>query len=140
MNIYLDTSSLIKLYNKEQGTKDLLEFISKNVDKIFLSELAKIDFNSAILKKVRTKELSEEIAYKVISFFEKDYPKFNWIIISQSVLTSAKEFVKIYGKKGLRTLDAIQLACAVTCKNDIDIYKTADNVLQSIFILENLPI
>ena len=48
MNIFLDTSSLLKLYHKESGTDELLNLISGKAEQIYLSELAKIEFNSAI--------------------------------------------------------------------------------------------
>ncbi len=57
MNIYLDTSSLIKLYFVEQGTKEIDDFLKTNqIDQIYLSEIAKVEFNGAIWKKVRTYE------------------------------------------------------------------------------------
>jgi uncharacterized protein len=58
MKIFLDTSSLIKLYHQEIGTAYLdTIFENFNINEIFLSELAKIEFDSAVYKKVRTKDL-----------------------------------------------------------------------------------
>lgn len=58
MKVYLDTSSLLKLYHFEEGS-DILDnlFANNPITDIFLSEIAKIEFASAIWKKVRTKEL-----------------------------------------------------------------------------------
>ncbi len=64
MNIFLDTSSLLKLYHKEQGTEELLEFVSENVENIYLSEIAKIEFNSAIWKKFEQKSLKKTVQNK----------------------------------------------------------------------------
>ena len=60
MKIFLDTSSLIKLYHFESGT-DYLDQIFEEyiISEIFLSDIAKVEFNSAIWKKVRTKDLTE---------------------------------------------------------------------------------
>jgi len=139
MNIFLDTSSLLKLYHKEAGTNELLKLISEKVEQIYLSELAKIEFNSAVWKKVRTNEFTEEGAKQIIQFFENDFEKFRWITVETTVLNSAKEFIKQYGNKNLRTLDAIQLACTITVKDKVDLFKTDDKVLNNIFNLENLP-
>lgn len=138
MNIFLDTSSLLKLYHKESGTNELIKFISENVENIYLSELAKIEFNSAIWKKVRTKEYTEEGAKQIIAFFEKDFEKYKWIFVKTEIINSAKEFIKQHGNNGLRTLDAIQLACAISIKNEIHLFKTSDKILNTIFELENL--
>ena len=75
MNIFLDTSSLLKLYHKEKGTNELLKLISEKAEQIYLSELAKIEFNSAIWKKVRTKEFTKDGAEQIIAFFENDFDK-----------------------------------------------------------------
>lgn len=59
MKIFLDTSSLIKLYHTEIGTDDLDKLLDENsVQEIFLAEIAKIEFSSAVWKKVRTKDLT----------------------------------------------------------------------------------
>jgi PIN domain nuclease of toxin-antitoxin system len=43
MNIFLDTSTLIKLYFFEEGTLSLETFLSDNdINFIFLSEIAKL--------------------------------------------------------------------------------------------------
>ena len=139
MNIFIDTSSLLKLYHKEEGTDELLELLSEKTEHIYLSELAKIEFNSAVWKKVRTKEFTEKNAKQIIQFFENDFNKYKWISVETVILNSAKELIKQYGNNSLRTLDAIQLACAVSKKDKIDLFKTADKVLNKIFDLENLP-
>ena len=138
MKIFLDTSSLLKLYHKEEGTDELLKLISDKIEQIYLSELAKIEFNSAIWKKVRTKEFTEKNAKQIITFFENDFDKYKWIPINNIVLNSAKELIKLYGNKSLRTLDAIQLACAISVKSKVNLFKTSDTVLNNIFKLENL--
>ena len=140
MNIFLDTSSLLKLYHKEKGTNELLKLISEEVEQIYLSELAKIEFNSAIWKKVRTEEFSKDGAEQIIAFFENDFDKYRWIAVESAILNNAKELIKQYGNKSLRTLDAIQLSCAISKKEEIDLFKTSDKVLNNIFELENLPI
>jgi len=73
MNIFLDTSSLIKLYHTEQGTEELDKLLDENsVQEIYLSEIAKIEFNSAVWKKVRTKDLTKEEAVEIIDSFQTD--------------------------------------------------------------------
>jgi len=49
MTIYLDTSSLFKLYYNEQGTEELDElFVNNNIEKIILSGISKVEFASTI--------------------------------------------------------------------------------------------
>ncbi len=113
--------------------------LSDKAKSIYLSELAKVEFTSAVSKKVRTKELTNITANKIISYFETDFDKFIWIKLNTLIINSAKEYIKIYGNNNLRTLDTIQLACALSVKNNVDIFSTADKVLAKIFRLEKLP-
>lgn len=93
MNLFLDTSSLLKLYHQEVGTTELMKFVSENVENIYLSEIAKIEFNSAIWKKVRTKELIEGNAKKVIAYFVHDYKNYKWIVLEPGIINLAKELI-----------------------------------------------
>jgi len=86
MKIFFDTSSLIKLYHEEVGT-DYLDSIFEEfkITRIYLSELAKVEYNSAIMKKVRTKELTENEAKDLINSFENDYYKYSFIDLEGGV-------------------------------------------------------
>lgn len=53
MKIFLDTSSLFKLYHEEKGSEELEKLFSQgNITHIYLSELTKVEFTSTIWKKV----------------------------------------------------------------------------------------
>ncbi len=95
MKIFLDTSSLFKLYHQESGTAELEQvFVWEKVTQIFLSELAKIEFASTLWKKVRTRELTTEQAETTLELFENDFGKFIFIAIDSSVLERAKTLIK----------------------------------------------
>lgn len=94
MKAFLDTSSLLKLYHSETGSNRLIEILSEDIEAIYLSELAKIEFLSAIWKKVRQKEITGEIANSVISCFEEDFDKYQWILLSPAVIKRAGELVR----------------------------------------------
>jgi predicted nucleic acid-binding protein len=141
MKVFLDTSSLFKLYHYESGTDELDSFFeSTKIDQIYLSEIAKIEFNSAIWKKVRQKLLSSENAEILISCFTDDYSKFVFIDLSNELANVAKDLVVKYGNKGLRTLDSIQLASAISVKSDIKLAITSDDLLSAIMTLEEIGI
>ena len=49
MKIFLDTSSLFKLYHEEEGTEELEKVFSQaKITEIFLSEITKVEFTSTI--------------------------------------------------------------------------------------------
>lgn len=139
--IYFDTSSLIKLYHYEEGTELLDQLFENNkVNAVFLSELAKIEFDAAIWKKVRTQELTHDEAQALATFFETDYSKFQFVELNSEIVSSSRILVAKYGNEGLRTLDSIQLASALKLKNELELFVTADRLLKNIAAKEGLSI
>ncbi len=131
MNLYLDSNALIKLYHTEAGTDNLVELLDKSADDLVLtiSDIARIEFYSAFLKRVRKKEISPKKAQDVFSSFEDDIYMFNLIEVDNTVKSDAVELLKKEAVTlGLTTLDSIQLAAAVTAHNlfPIDIFVTSD--------------
>lgn len=139
MRIYLDTSSLIKLYHTESGTEELDGiFESNQVQEVFVSSLTKVEFNSALWKKVRTKDLIEIEAVEIMASFEADYSNYSFIEVTQEVLLVAKELISKYGLNGLRTLDSIQLASILKVKSKLDLAIAADDLLNSLIEMEGI--
>lgn len=141
MNIFLDTSSLFKLYQKERDSENIENIFSNiSITGVFISEIAKVEFVSALLKKVRMRETDLADAQKAIALFENDFGKYIIVRVESNIFEKARQLIVGHGIKGLRTLDAIQLASAIEVQRQVDKYFTADKLLQSFFIIENLPV
>lgn len=139
MRIFLDTSSVIKLYFKEQGTSNLDKVFTNNIiTKIFISELTKVEFRSAIYKKIRTNTLTKQNAHDIIDAFAVDEENYTIVLINRDIINGAQSFLEKYGEKGLRTLDAIQLSSAVNVKNQINFAISDDKLLVDFFDSENI--
>jgi len=118
MKLFLDTSSLIKLYHNETDTDKLDNLFENNViETVFISEIATIEFNSAIYKKTRTKDLSSKVPTAIIESFKTDYGNFKFVKVDFNLILQARELITKYSFEGLRTLDAIQLASLISIKN-----------------------
>jgi uncharacterized protein len=140
MKIFLDTSSLFKLYHQEIGTDELDHFLSSNkVTLIHLSEIAKIEFVSTLMKKIRQKEVTELKAKTILEIFEVDSIKFSFVAVDSFIIEQARKLIYKYATQGLRTLDGIQLATAVSLAHKSDLFYTNDTVLKTIFEMEGLP-
>jgi predicted nucleic acid-binding protein len=117
MNVFLDTSALIKLYHREAGTERLITFLTSpaNDIRIIVSDLTRIEFRSAIFRKMRQKEIEPEEAMRVIGIFESDMSRFDVIEIGARHKAIAINLFDVLGPKSLlRSLDALQLATAVS--------------------------
>ncbi len=141
MKLFFDTSALFKLYHKEDGTDELMEFLGKKpINAIYLSEIAEIEFSSAVWKKCRKKEINENIARTIIESFDHDLDKFRFVTQNLKVRNSAKSLISKYWSEGLRTLDSIQMASALHVKSDIEYFLSSDNLLNNIAVREGFKV
>lgn len=139
--MFLDTSSLVKLYHKEDGTA-LLEnmFSTVKITEVFLSEISKIEFSSTVWKKIRTKEMKESEGLKTLDLFESDAKKYTFVATNTIIFEKARMLITKYGIKGLRTLDSIQLSTCITLSGKVNAFITDDKLLKSFLKAENLPV
>jgi uncharacterized protein len=141
MKIFLDTSSLFKLYHREADTAVLEQIFSTvKITNVFLSEISKIEFTSAVWKKVRTKEITESEAKTTLGLFESDFEKYTFVPVDSFIVEQARILTSKYGIQGLRTLDSIQLSTSVALLQQVNIFFTSDNLLKLFFIAEELPV
>jgi predicted nucleic acid-binding protein len=141
MNIFLDTSILVKLYFPESDSDSLNSlFAGQQFEKIYIAEIAPVEFYSAVWKKVRTKELPEEDAVLLLQNFRTDIEKYAIIEQDNILVASACSLLTKYGKSGLRALDSLQLASAISVKDDIMLAKTSDLLLEKFLVEEELPV
>ena len=139
MKIFLDTSSLFKLYHFEIDTDKLMDLFKTNkIETIFLAEITKIEFDSVVWKKFRKNEIDETKVLTIIKNFNKDSKKFSFIKDNSKLRLIAKGLVSKYGKQGLRTLDSLQLSSAISINDTIDLFINSDKLLQKLFELEGL--
>jgi len=141
MKIFLDTSSLFKLYHREADTAMLEQiFSTAKVTNVFLSEISKIEFTSTVWKKVRMREITEFEAKTTLDLFEADFEKYTFVPADSFIVEQARVLTSKYGIQGLRTLDSIQLSTSVSLFQQVNIFFTSDNLLKSLFVAEGLPI
>ncbi len=139
-NYFFDTSSLVKLYHKEDNT-DLLESIIEQSDcRIVISELTLVEFSSAFMKKVRTNDISLSNALELLNIFNNDCESFYIINFTPTIIKKARNLVVKYGQiEKLVTLDSLQLASALEC-NFLDMSFISDKKLIEIAQKENLVV
>lgn len=110
MKLFFDTSALIKFFHEEEGTAQVSALIESEDNDFWISELARIEFISALYRRVRNKEITEDQLTEALSGFNEELATFNCEPLGHAVITEAKSLLKQYGKAhGLRTLDALQL-------------------------------
>src|SRR3989304_1571252 len=137
MNLFLDTSAVVKIYHQEKGTEKFSQYLEGISEELFLttSDITKIELHSALLKKYREKEISKKNLSEVFQLFDKDFQKFNIIVVDRIIKNIALFVLDSMGiKYGIRTLDSLQLASAVFFNNysKIDFFVSSDKKLLNI--------
>ena len=141
MTIFLDTSSLFKLYFQEDGSAELDQlFDLHSIEQIYLSGLATIEFRSIVWRKVRMNELTVENATLLLNGFDEDYSAYTFIPADDNLFRLSRQLLDKYGQSGLRSLDSIQLASAILVQQEVQLFKTADVLLNALFVAEALPV
>lgn len=133
MSYYIDTSSLLKIYHKETGARTVLNIYNSN-EVIIISELARIEFMTAIHRKFRESEINTETLKVLKEKFEFDLAdRYDVLLFSSLVVDETISLIKKYCKNNfLRTLDCMQLSFFKTyCEKD-DIFVCSDKRLTNI--------
>ena len=75
MNIFLDTSALIKLYHQEKGTDRFSQFIQDHITDLYMTitDLSIIELHSALSKRLRSQEIKSESLTHIYSLFRNDF-------------------------------------------------------------------
>jgi len=141
MNLFFDTSALVKYFHIEEGTEQVTALIHDSDHELWILGLARIEFISALFKKYRSRVIDGEQLDLAIAGFEVEYTTFNVEPLSPSVTREAEELLKKYGKyEGLRTLDALHLGAFRLLADEGWVFVSADEVLCNTARLEGFRV
>ncbi len=130
MRLFFDTSALVKFYHEEDGTDIVSDLIRRPGNMLHISELAKLEFVSALHRRFRTGELKMGELNDALSAFSEDIRRFNIEPLPDTVINEAKLLILEHGKyAGLRALDALQLASFVLLNLEDGVFVAADSIL-----------
>jgi len=130
MKLFFDTSALIKFFHKEDGSQRVTELIVSEENEIWISELARVEFISAIFRRFRNREMSETELSEALSAFEEELTSFNTEPLGHAIVKETESLIKRYGKTmGLRSLDALHLGTFSLISEDDWSFVAADKGL-----------
>ena len=130
--VFVDTSSLVKFYYPEKDSDKIEEHIL-GARKIFFSSLSVVEMSSALMKKVRTKELRKAEEMLIWKTFLDDIgtEQMEMIVPGERDYYKAADLIREFGSRhGIRTLDALQLAVAMGTGSTL--FLCADKILSGV--------
>lgn len=151
MTVFLDTSALVRLYHQEEYINELKAYLnSEPVFQIVLSQIAPIEFASAIRRKERSTQPGNQITRGAADailqdFFSRHLSKYDLIPFEDRDMQECTNLINqsnnFSGKaSGLRALDAIQLNAALKSKEYYDVFISFDNKLLELARLQGLKL
>jgi predicted nucleic acid-binding protein len=113
--VYLDTSSLVKLYVEEIDSEKIKKF-SHEAAVVSTSKIAYAEARAAFARKRKEAEFSFKVLRKIVEDFNRDWESYFVIEITDGLIRSAGDVAEKYL---LRGFDSIHLASAIHLKNKI---------------------
>lgn len=116
MILYLDTSSLVKLYLEEPGTKEVQSRLQR-ADVVATSVIAYPEAHAALSRRHREGALTKSEFNAIVEEFRDTWSRFLAVILSAPVYVRAGTLAVTHG---LRGMDGIHLASCVELLRDGD--------------------
>ena len=137
MIVYLDTSSLVKLYATEADSPHVVHLV--RVSKMTATSLiAYSEARAAFARRFREKAFTSREYKRLISFFNADWENYLIVNVTKNLVLFAGDLAE---KHGLRGFDAIHLSSAVRLHQELSsalTFSSADKKLQKASELEDL--
>lgn len=137
MIIYLDTSSLVKLYVEKEDSSKVADLV-RSSKVIATSLIAFAEARSAFARRYRENAFTPYQYKRLVSFFNQDWDNYLIVRITKELVWLAGDLAE---RRRLRGFDAIYLSSALTLRQELSapvIFSCSDRNLQKASRLEDL--
>ena len=137
MIVYLDTSSLVKLYIEEDGSSKV-DALVRSSEVSATSLIAYVEVRAAFARRYREKAFTPAEHNRIKAFFDKDWSNYLILSITGDIIRLAGDLAE---KHALRGFDSIHLASALTLRQELStsiVFSCIDDNLQKASELEDL--
>lgn len=115
MNLYLDTSALVKLYVEEEGRAAVLS-AAADAEVVATSMIAYVEARSAFARRRREGGLAAAEHRRCVRDLDRDWPRYLRLEVSERLVLAAGRLAERYR---LRAFDSIHLVSAVTMRDQL---------------------
>ena len=142
---FFDSSALAKLYHPEVGTPLIDQIVQAAESQVRISRLTVVELPSVFAIKVRTQFITRDDAQVLLRQFREDIltAKFEIFPVREFEFAAAERLIERHAvDRKLRTLDALQLAVALSLKSKalVDHFVAADKVLCEVAVFEGFSV
>ncbi len=137
MILYLDTSSLVKLYVEEDESSKV-DALVRSSEVTATSLVAYAEARAAFARRFREKAFTPDEHDRIKEFFDKDWSSYLILSVSEDMVRLAGNLAE---KHALRGFDSIHLASALTLRQELSspiVFSCFDDNLQKASEREDL--
>ena len=137
MIVYLDTSSLVKLYVEEDESSKV-DALVRSSEFTATSLVAYAEARAAFAHRFREKAFTPDEHDRIKEFFDKDWSSYLILSVTGNMIRLAGDLAE---KHALRGFDSIHLASALTLRQELSspiVFSCFDDKLQKASKRENL--
>lgn len=137
MIVYLDTSSLVKLYIEEDESSKV-DALVKASEVTATSLVAYAEARAAFARRFREKAFPSDEYNRMKEFFDKDWSRYLILNVTEDMIRQAGNLAE---KHALRGFDSIHLASALTLRQELSssvVFSCFDDKLRKASERENL--
>jgi predicted nucleic acid-binding protein len=117
MIIYLDTSSLVKLYVEEEGSKKVVSMVQSS-KATATSLIAYAEARAAFARRFREKAFGSQQYRRLVSGFTKDWENYLVVRVTTELVQWAGDLAERHGLSGF---DAMHLSSALTLQQELSL-------------------
>jgi len=137
--LFFDTSALVKYVHDEAGSDRVIDLIEDENHDVCISELARVEFASALHRKRREGALSDSQLQQALSGFDEVLSSLRVEPLGPRVVEVAVQRIRAHGKEtALRTLDALHLATFLLVSGPKWRFVVADDRLYDVALEEGI--
>ncbi|HEA67549.1 MAG TPA: PIN domain-containing protein [Desulfobacterales bacterium] len=129
MIVYLDTSSLVKLYVEEDESSKV-DALVKSSEVTATSLVAFAEARAAFARRFREKAFTKNEYNRLKEFFDKDWSRYLILSVTEDMIRLASDLAEKHALKGF---DSIHLASALTLRQELSspiVFSCFDDNLQ----------
>jgi predicted nucleic acid-binding protein len=113
--LFCDTSALVKLYVREDGTDEVTEQVAA-CQAVAVSRIAWVEVMSALARRSREQPQDVALLAQVRQQVALDWPRYLKVELTQALLELAGDYAEAFA---LRAYDSVQLASAQTLHREM---------------------
>ncbi len=127
MTCFFDTSALVKIFSNESGSAKVKEFVTNPKVECWISDLAFVELYSALFRKFRNNEISQQQLEIATTGIKEQLDSFNIFPLGKFIIEESITLIKNFGNNyGLRSLDALHISSWILCSEEDWFFVSAD--------------